>query len=207
MSLHCPNEKRLNILDQQLIDRDILLHRPDLIRKPFILLEDQPGLWALNPVQNFRERSIGLRYMIGLSEALQECLELILQAAKALEDCDPGLIDRDELVERHPFDGFSLLHDVLSKQIALSGFTGEDMGQLIERDRRIHDRQPAHPWAKSKARSLLPHLPWVEDAQSTASVSTCFMRASPTARPLTSYVPLSRARLMRSTCSARSGFG
>ncbi len=120
MRFHRPHEKRLHILNQQLIDRDILLHDASLFRKPLILLQNDSSLWALSPVQDFGERSTNFGHVIRIGEVVHQRIQFFLQTTKALEDGDPGLIDRHELVERHTLDGFAFLNDVLCEEIALS---------------------------------------------------------------------------------------
>ena len=112
----------------------------------------------LSPAYNFRQRSSVFRHEIGDCQAIQDIIQLLLQTVKALENRDPGLIDGDERLERHAFDGVSFVNDVLREEVALNGFAGENLGQLIERDCCIHHRQPARPWARSEARSLLSRL-------------------------------------------------
>jgi hypothetical protein len=71
---------------------------------------------------------------MGDGQAIQNNIQLFFQTMKALENRNPGLIDRDERLERHAFDGVSLLNDVVCKEVTLNGFAGENLGQLIERD-------------------------------------------------------------------------
>jgi hypothetical protein len=66
------NEKRLNAMDQDLIDCNILFDRPNLFSQSLILLQNYPSLWALNSVEYVSHRSIGQRHLIGMCEIVKQ---------------------------------------------------------------------------------------------------------------------------------------
>ena len=120
MSFSCAHQERLNIVDQDLVHPDILFDRPNFFRQALILLQDDSSLWTLSSVEDFGNRSIGHRYLIGIREIFNQQIEFLFQPVKGLKDRDPELVDGKEFAEGHPFDGLSFLDDILREEIALS---------------------------------------------------------------------------------------
>ena len=114
------DEKRLNAMDQDLIDGNILFDRPNLFSQSLILRQNDPSLWALNSVEYVSHRSIGQRHLIGMCEIVKQQIQFVFQSVKGLKDRDPGLIDGKEVTECHPLDGITLLNDILGEEITVS---------------------------------------------------------------------------------------
>ena len=114
------NEKRLNAMDQDLIDGNILFDRPNLFSQSLILLQNDPSLLALNSVEYVSHRSLGQRHLIGMCEVVEQQIQLVFQTVKRLQDRDPGLVDGKKFVECHTLDGITLLNNILREEITVS---------------------------------------------------------------------------------------